>query len=196
MGFAGIGGGTAALGTVASFFTSKLLQEDAQQFQTAFYKQRYQRQMEDMRKAGLNPILSYKTGVPGTASASISSAGGIAGAGSAGLAAGAALSQAESAKTQATSAKGLREQQNILIGQQIDTEETQQALNRDKGLAERANANLRDAQTALEQSQLPQAALRGQFYSGKYGRPAVTTQETGSTAKSLLPWIQQIQRSR
>lgn len=30
------------------------------------YGQRYQLQMEDMRRAGLNPILSYKLGAPGT----------------------------------------------------------------------------------------------------------------------------------
>jgi len=55
--------------------SAKSLQEDAQKFQTNFYKQRYQRQMEDMRKAGLNPILSYQTGVPGSVSSGIASPG-------------------------------------------------------------------------------------------------------------------------
>jgi len=69
----GVFGGAA--GGIGQYASAKALQEDAQQFQTSFYKQRYQRQMEDMRAAGLNPILAYKTGVPGTASASIASAG-------------------------------------------------------------------------------------------------------------------------
>ncbi len=66
------------LGAAAQYASAKSLQEDAQKFQTEFYKQRYQRQMEDMRKAGLNPILSYKTGVPGGTTAGIASTSGIA----------------------------------------------------------------------------------------------------------------------
>lgn len=70
---AGIFGGAIQAGV------SKALQEDQQKFQTNFYKMRYQRQMEDMRRAGLNPILSYQTGVPGgTAGGGIGSSAGIA----------------------------------------------------------------------------------------------------------------------
>jgi len=71
MGLASIIGGALGLGGAAgSHFSAKALQEDAQKFTTTFYKNRYQRQMEDMRAAGLNPILSYQTGVPGTAGGS------------------------------------------------------------------------------------------------------------------------------
>lgn len=39
--------------------------ERANAFSEYMYKHRYQMQMDDMRSAGLNPILSYKLGAPG-----------------------------------------------------------------------------------------------------------------------------------
>ena len=55
---------------------------DQRQFNEYAYRNRYQWQMEDMREAGLNPILSYKQGapgVPGVGGYSSNVAGGIAG---------------------------------------------------------------------------------------------------------------------
>lgn len=43
---------------------------DAQQFAKKMYTNRFQWMMEDMRKAGLNPILAYREAGPGTPSAS------------------------------------------------------------------------------------------------------------------------------
>lgn len=64
-----------AASAALSYGSAKKLQEDAQQFATSFYEQRYQRMMADMRKAGLNPILAYKTGAPGGPGAGLASAG-------------------------------------------------------------------------------------------------------------------------
>ncbi len=181
MGFGAIfggGGASSALGSVATFFTSKLLQEDAQQFQTSFYKQRYQRQMEDMRKAGLNPILSYRTGVPGTASAGIAGAGGIAGAFPAGISAGAAASQA-------TSAKKLRATQEGLIGAQIMTENEKQGLIRNQAIHSAAQARETDVRWKLGQTQLPKAIHQSNFYDSAVGKAAVNTQEAAGTARSV-----------
>lgn len=126
------------LGGLASFGSAKALQEDSQQFQTSFYKQRYQRQLEDMRKAGLNPILSYQTGVPGTAGGGIASAGGLSTALTAGQ-------QADAAQSQATSAKGLR-------GKQGDLTDSMAALNN-------ASARLQGAQADLKGTELQRAQL-------------------------------------
>lgn len=56
-----------AIGALGSLFDKKT-GEDSQSSQAAInermYRHRYQWQMEDMRKGGLNPILSYKQGAP------------------------------------------------------------------------------------------------------------------------------------
>jgi len=62
-----IGGGAAGLaGTAATAYANYKLQKDAQEHQKKMYRSRYQWTMEDMNKAGLNPILAYKQG-PGSA---------------------------------------------------------------------------------------------------------------------------------
>lgn len=56
-----------ALGAVGSFFDRKSGEESQERqmaHQEKMYKHRYQWQMQDMAKAGLNPILSYKQGAP------------------------------------------------------------------------------------------------------------------------------------
>lgn len=175
---AAIGGALGGiLGAAGSYFSAKALQEDAQKFTTSFYKQRYQRQMKDMREAGLNPILAYKTGVPGTASAGIASAGGIAGAVSGGITAGASQKAATAQTTQATSAKGLRDEQ-------ITTEKSKQELNLHSARAAEAQARRTNVGTALDSTGLPKAQHQKNFYL-KYGGPAVTAQEGGASAKAV-----------
>lgn len=54
-----------AVGSVISGLFGKSSAKDQMDFQREMYGQRYQLTMEDMRKAGLNPILAYKQGAPG-----------------------------------------------------------------------------------------------------------------------------------
>lgn len=166
------------LGGAISAGVAKALQEDAQQFQTSFYKQRYQRQMADMRKAGLNPILSYRTGVPGTASAGIASAGGIASAISGGISAGAARSQA-------SSAKGVRATQTQLLKSQVTTEQAKQNLLANQAIHSAAQARETDIRWKQGQSQLPKMEHQGTFYDTSAGKAAVYTQEAAGTARSV-----------
>lgn len=49
-------------------------QHDAQDFSREMYSTRYQMQVEDMKKAGLNPMLSYMTAAPGAPGGSAASA--------------------------------------------------------------------------------------------------------------------------
>lgn len=66
---AGIGAGGGLIQAGMNFASAK----DAMDFQKEMYKHRYQWTMEDMRKAGLNPILAYSQGgggVPPGATAS------------------------------------------------------------------------------------------------------------------------------
>jgi len=53
-----VGGGV--LGAVGSYFSGK----SAEKFAERSYKHRYQWQMKDMRKAGLNPMLAFSQGAP------------------------------------------------------------------------------------------------------------------------------------
>lgn len=66
MGGAALGGGIASAvqGSIANFLSIKEAKKQ-RQFIEKMYKHRYQYQMEDMREAGLNPILSYSQAPPG-----------------------------------------------------------------------------------------------------------------------------------
>jgi len=64
----------AAMGIGGTLLGDKLGQaraKDQYMYQKQLYENRYQWQMEDMRRAGLNPILSYKTGAGGAGSVSM-----------------------------------------------------------------------------------------------------------------------------
>lgn len=59
------GGAMSAQGAANQNKAAKAESERMREFSRSMYEHRYQWQMEDMRKAGLNPILAYKTGAPG-----------------------------------------------------------------------------------------------------------------------------------
>ncbi len=107
----GIGGGIGvgqALGTVANLFSSKMLMKYQFRLNRKMRQLAYQDTMEDMRKAGLNPILAYQRGpTAGAGSVSLAQSPQFGQIG-AGIASGI---QAGAAKSQAKSAKGLRAQQ-------------------------------------------------------------------------------------
>lgn len=167
------------LGGAIQSGVSKALQEDAQQYATSFYKQRYQRQMIDMRKAGLNPILSYRTGAPGTAGGTgIASAAGLAGAISGGV-------TAQAATSQASSAKGVRATQSQLLKAQERTEAEKQNLLSQQAIHSAAQARKTDVEWKEAQTRLPRAELQGQFYDSWKGQPAVNAQEAGHSAKAI-----------
>lgn len=62
-----LGGIFGLAGSAAQAAMSWKMQQDAQEHQKDMYKQRYQWTMEDMRSAGLNPMLAYAQGVGGGA---------------------------------------------------------------------------------------------------------------------------------
>lgn len=65
---AGIGAASSLIGGIFQKQSAKDAASTQMAFQERMYKNRYQYQMADMRKAGLNPILSYRQG-PGGAPA-------------------------------------------------------------------------------------------------------------------------------
>lgn len=60
-----LSGGLQYLGGREQRQASSAISQKQMDFQERMYGQRYQLQMADMRKAGLNPILSYSQGPPG-----------------------------------------------------------------------------------------------------------------------------------
>lgn len=68
---AAIGGGLGIGGSALSASAARRAAKRAYQRQVRFYKNRYQWQMEDMKSAGLNPILAYQTGAPGSPGAPV-----------------------------------------------------------------------------------------------------------------------------
>lgn len=61
----GSGGGQAAIGSIYQNYSAKQAAARQMGFQREMFGSRYQMQMADMRKAGLNPMLSYMQGPPG-----------------------------------------------------------------------------------------------------------------------------------
>jgi hypothetical protein len=71
--------GSAGLDALGAHYNSSLAlhrQHDAQDFDREMFGSRYQMQTEDMKKAGLNPMLSYMSGAPGSPTSSAASASG------------------------------------------------------------------------------------------------------------------------
>ena len=59
-----VGGAFGLAGSLLQQSSARSQASAAQQFSERAYRNRYQWQMEDMRRAGLNPILAYKQGAP------------------------------------------------------------------------------------------------------------------------------------
>jgi len=98
-----IGGLFSARGASKQNQRAKEAAEEQMRFQREMYGSRYQMTMADMKKAGLNPILAYQSGVGGSPSGASYSpvnvgAAGVSGAVGAGDALGGAISSAISAR--------------------------------------------------------------------------------------------------
>lgn len=149
---AAIGGGASLLGGMMQNSAAKAASREQMEFQERSARHSYQWAMEDMGKAGLNPILAYKQGGAGTLSGSTytpqnigaaAATGATAGAGVASSAIQASRNQAELANIAADTA---------LKGSQDKTQAAMQV----QALAQAGQAN---ANTALAQEQAIQAQM-------------------------------------
>ncbi len=171
------------LGAAAQYASAKALQEDAQKFQVSFYEQRYQRQMADMRLAGLNPILSYKTGVPGGTTAGIASTTGIA------EAVGKSISRPfDIAKT--ASAKQLLDEQHL-------TQQEMTRTQRQIGIKTAQEAQNAVYEGAILEGRVPAAGITAAFDVTPAGRTAIQVNRAlGSGANSAANVLKAVRMRR
>lgn len=154
--------GDIGLGFGGTAFSAKLSADEAlkqRKFQREVYRSRYQWTMEDMRKAGLNPMLAYKTGVGQPGSGAMGSvpdaAAGIAG-----------QRSASAASSQASSAKALRRQQMAGVQASIREADSRVLLND-------ATAKKVAEDTRIAQERWKLEKLKGEV--GEIGLSAVET---------------------
>lgn len=130
-----IGAAAAAAGSIISGYAQNKFnmdsQEDVQDYQKWMFLHRYRMQMEDMQKAGLNPMLSASATPPGAPSGT-----------------GGASGSAPDIVGALASAQQMKR-----AGQDIDTSKTQAQLNQ-------ANAGKASADTALSLQQSNESAKR------------------------------------
>lgn len=137
IGSAIIGGATSALGAQVQ---NKVAQREAakqRDFQEKMYKNRYRYQMEDMRRAGLNPILAYQNAPPGAPSGAQARVSNVGEAAVQGAASGATT--------------GLANLQREVLREQADSARSQAGLNRttaEKQLYETRNLMLEEVSRA------------------------------------------------
>lgn len=186
------GGGGGLIGGAASSGLSFLASKQAYNRAKKMYKSRYQWTMEDMRKAGLNPILAYQQGVgsPGTANMTKipDLAAGMAG-----------MGQAGTAEKRRKDERGRITSEASLRAAGVATARTQAQLNtqlakesRFRQATERRRAVLVEGQGRHEFLALPKARAVGEFYDSAIGRKAAMIGAGGSDAsqaiRAILPF--------
>lgn len=165
----------AAIGAAANIWGAERQNEAAQDAASAkmaheigMYQNRYQWQMEDMRKAGLNPILAYKQGAPaGGAGASYSPVN-VGAAGVAGAASALQMKQAYSAANQLNAAAG--------------NQEAQAAAAKEQAKVAKHESIIRKLAVASAQAEHDRAKHEQAFWNTRTGREIA---EMGAMTKAL-----------
>lgn len=139
---AGIGAAAALAGTAGTAVSNWKLQQDAQKHQIKMYRQRYQWTMEDMRTAGLNPLLAYSQGPGSAGSTPLASVPDFGAALSKGLEAGAGAAKKVSERS-----KVKEEEANVVLERDLIREQVQTTAA--QGLRDSSQAALNTEQTRL-----------------------------------------------
>lgn len=164
--------GLGAAGSAASTAASFAMQKRAQEFQKSMYQHRYQYQMNDMRKAGLNPILSYRTGAPGSGGSPMGSIPDMGQSMTAGLARGAEASKAGNARSLMNAQRGAADASAVAAG----------------AAAEHSAASAAKArtETAIMGAELQRAKILQDWYGSDWGRRSIIGRDVLGAAAPLL----------
>lgn len=155
-----------AAATLGSSLMSKKSASDQMDFQSDMYGKRYQMQMDDMRKAGLNPILSYGQSPPGSPAGASYKAGDMA----SGALAGA--SSALSSSKKKTEDK-VRDEQVRQISNQADAAAAQAVKTGEETKNVQANRMLLGQQYETGLADVSSAKHLNDFYQTDTGRAAI-----------------------
>lgn len=154
--------GSGLIGGAVTTGTSFLAAAQQRKFIKQMYKHRYQYQMEDMRKAGLNPILSYSQAPPSGPGGGMAAIADMAGSMQSGAQAGESSARTDKVEDERTL---LREQTNAA-----------------RASADQSRAIAQDNYQAakLKGAQQNSAWLRSDFYASPMGRAAAYGAEGGA----------------
>ena len=119
--------------------------------------------MEDMRAAGLNPILAYQTGVPGTAGGSAASRGST------------SVGQAITAGARAPAEVAKAGSAKALLQAQIATEKERKKLTIQQGIHAAQSAQNLTYDAVQKRSRIPEAAAIREIDSSSLGQKAIKT---------------------
>lgn len=180
-GWAAAGSAIAGIGSgIASAMASARQARKQRDWQKKMYQHRYQYTMDDMRRAGLNPILAYRQGVGGgVPSGAMGRVPDLAASGAAGAAAGTKGSLA-------TKQRKLVEQQTATSASSARTLDATAGKEKNLGIKALYDADKAATETRLLEYGEPQARLSEQYYNSAAGVPTVRAQEAGRAAGTIF----------
>ncbi len=152
----GVGG---VAGSIGSAVTSKKRAQEQRRFIREMRATAYQATMKDMRAAGLNPILAYKTGPTPIGAAAMGTTPDFGQAMASGVNAGvrAIKAKSEIAKTKADTAKSKREALKTEFQGRIEAERYNARMGQAQVDNINANTSNTNAKTQLLQAEIPRA---------------------------------------
>lgn len=187
LGIAGLGVGIA--GSIASAITSAKEAKKQRKFIRQMRATAYQATMKDMRAAGLNPILAYRTGPTSTAGASMGLTPDFGQGAAAGMQAGVAAGRSKSEIGLKEEQKGETRASHILKNQQ-------QGLVVDQRTMTQAQTRNINANSALAESQIPAASARATYYRSEVGTKATIANEAIRGVSGALQGAQTVSGGR
>lgn len=168
--FAGAGALGGLLGGGLNAGMSYLMAKDAREAQREAYQNRYQWMMKDMRKAGLNPILAYKTSPGNVGQMAAATVPSFVGAMSEGANAVTRARQANMAIAQGAKEIEVRDKDIALKDRQIDLVGQQFHNERTKAAFYQNQAMLMGYQAQIAGLDVPRAVREADFWSSEAGK--------------------------
>lgn len=181
------GGLVGAGGSITSAILSYKEARRQRKFIREMRRTAYQATMYDMREAGLNPILAYKSGPTSAMAASQGMTPDIGQGIASGMAAGAQISQAASAKGLRKEQAETQKQEKWRVHADKLLKSQQMGVAVDSRTLIQAQARATNAKTALDNAALPKASALADFYSSPTGQKTTVATELMRRVTGAIP---------